>query len=492
MARLLCDVRGTYRQDFARAIESRSDNTISVALTAGDPVADIFGRGITTMKRDRQHERLHGGLMADGKATGANAALLASPEFHDMAMMSIDHFHRMSPTYRYNAHNLVNLQDYLDYYYILTDVIARRLIEEEITHVVFFMAPHLGYDTVLYQVAKSLGLKTLVMNQQSVFADRYFSSGSIEDYGTFDVAGTASTPVPLEKGKLPDLFFMDAKWQEPGKTGRISTRAILQCLAHIARHDPAKLLRPKYLKDMFERVSKIYGSLPDWRDPFADFFHTNALAYFEHLAEYERGDVDLDRPFVYVPLHNQPEMSASTLGGRYRDQVLMIEAVSRSVPDDWTIYIKENPRQGAYARGPLYFHRLERLPNVRLVPSYASSQALVAKAKVVATVVGTAGWEGLLSGIPTVTFGAAWYQSMPGVTAFAEGMDFEQIASKPPDHAALESAYGALIARSHEGLIDQLFFDKVPEFDKAANCKKVADTVIGLINGDISTTFGKL
>ena len=492
MVRLLCDVRGQYRLDIVAEIEARSGGAVTVALTTGDRAADIFARGVTTMKRDRRHEKLHAGLMKDRFYTGANAALLASPGFHEMVTMAIDHFQRMSGTHRYDAHKLVSLQDYLDYYYILTDVMAHRMIEENITHVVFFMVPHLGYDTVLYQVAHSLGIKTLVLNQQSVFSDRFFSSDTIENYGCFDIRSSQSSPVTLERGNLPDLFFMDSKWQNPGPTGRMTWGAVLQFLKYVALKEPRKLTNPGYLFDILARIGKIYGSLPEWRDPFAHFFHTNALGYFEHLSGYEQGEVDMDVPFVYVPLHNQPEMTASTLGGRFCDQMLMIEAVARSVPDNWLIYVKENPRQGAYARGPLYFHRLARLSNVRLVPSWTSSHALIAKAKVIATVAGTAGWEGLLSGVPSVTFGGAWYRSFPGSTPFCEGLDFEKISASGVQHIDLEAAFGKLIARSHEGLIDSLFFDKVQDFNPISNRKLVADTVIKLVTGQCPTTFGSL
>ena len=492
MARLLCDARGKYRKDFLTEVERLSGGSVSVVLHAGDRGSDIFGGTIMTMKRDWRHERLRSHILDDGDFTGASMALISSPEFHEMATMAVDHFHRMSPVYRYKAHNLNNLQDYLDYYYILTDVIARKLIEEDITHVVFFMVPHLGYDTVLYQVARALGLKTLVMNQQSLFNDRYFSSTSIEEYGIFDPSDSAGTPIPLKKGEMPDLFFMDSTWQEPGEKGEISAKALMRFFTYVARHEPSKLFNLGYLLSNLRRIKNIYGSLPDWRDPFADFFHKSSLAYFEHLSEYESGDVDLTQNYVYIPLHNQPEMSASSLGWRYRDQMLMIEAVARSLPEGWRVYVKENPRQGAYARGPFFFHRLSRIPQAKWVPSSTSSHALVANAKAVATVAGTAGWEGLLSGVPAVTFGGAWYRSLPGVTQFVEGIDFEEIAGREVKHAALEAAYGSLISRSHEGIIDSLFFDKVKDLDMEENATKVANVVIGLVRGEIPTTFGAL
>jgi hypothetical protein len=492
MPRLLCDARGPFRDSFLKDIERLSQGEVSVALRAGERGADIFARSLTTMKRDGRHEKRQKPLLKDTQHVGANMALLAAPEFHEMATMAIDHFLRMSPTYRYNAHNLKNLQDYLDYYYILTDVIAQKLLSEQITHVVFFMVPHLGYDTVLYQVARSLGLKTVILNQQALFNQQYFSSSSIEEYGIFDPSVSTAAPIALERGKMPDLFYMQGAWQQAGKTGKLTLRAMAQFLEYVARHEPGKLLSPAYLWLNLQRMQKIYASLPDWRDPFADFFHTNALAYFEHLAEYERGAVDLDQKYVYVPLHNQPEMSASSLGGRYRDQVLMIEAVARSIPADWKIYVKENPRQGAFARGPFYFHRLSRIAQVTLVPSYTSSQALVARAQAVATVAGTAGWEGLLSGVPAVTFGGAWYRSLPGAVPFVEGMDISEIAQKGVSHPQLEASYGALMDRAHEGVIDSLFLDKVENLDRVKNSETVAQTVIELVLGQRQTTFGAL
>ncbi len=492
VAKLLCDVRGKYRLDFLREIEEQSGGEIQVSLIVGDRGADLFSRPINTMKRDWRHERLRKHHMQDTVHQSANLDLVSSNEFHDMATMAIDHFQRVSKNYNYNSHNLDNLQDYLDYYYILTNVIAQRMIDEDITHVVFFMTPHLGYDTVLYQVAKSLGIKTLVMNQQSLFNDRFFSSGSIDDYGIFDPSQSEAPAIALEQGKLPDLFFMKDDWQKPGATGKLNAKAVGSFLKYVVRREPSLLLKPHHLHKLLKRVSNVYGSLPEWRDPFANYFHKNALAYYEHLAEFDRGSVDYDQKYVYVPLHNQPEMSASTLGGRYRDQLLMIEAIARSVPDDWKVYVKENPRQGVFARGPFFFHRLSRIPNVEMLPSFADSAALVANAQIVGTVAGTAGWEGLLSGVPAVVFGGAWYRSLPGVTPYQEGLDFEKIAAAGVDHTALEKAYGALVDRSHKGAIDGLFFDKIEGFNSADNAACVAKSVIGLIRGDVPTTYGTL
>ena len=39
--------------------------------------------------------------------------------------------------------------------------------------------------------------------------------------------------------------------------------------------------------------------------------------------------------------NNQPEMSTSALGGKFRDQALLIEALARDLPQDWKIFVKK-------------------------------------------------------------------------------------------------------------------------------------------------------
>ena len=53
----------------------------------------------------------------------------------------------------------------------------------------------------------------------------------------------------------------------------------------------------------------------------------------------------LNKKFIYVPLHLQPELSTSPLGDIFVDQILMIETLSASLPPGWIIYVREHPLQ---------------------------------------------------------------------------------------------------------------------------------------------------
>lgn len=483
--RLVVDGRGSLRRQILDRLVADAGGRIQVALHFGDRDADFHA---PSLQRLEVRNGRKGHLMARHLARGAELPLLASPDYYKMLETAVEQLHRNSSAYRYRSHNLQNLQDYLDYYHILADAYAQEIEETGATHALFMNMPHLGYDIVLFQVAQALGLKTLIVSQ-TFFADSFFSMETFEDFGCLAPEGIAGTPIPIEKGSAPDLFFMEDRWQQEGPRGRLTAGAVASFFKYVALKQPGMLLRPGQMMATLRRMAEAYRGLPDWRDPFAKFFHVNELAYFEHLAQYEGKPVDLNAKFVYVALHNQPEMSTQTLGGLFRDQVLAIEALARVLPEGWRIYVKENPRQGAYARGPMYFHRLSRIRGVQLVPSNTSTHELSSRAQVTASIAGTAGWESLRKGKPCIVFGGAWYRSFPGVFPWHDGMDLEQIAAFRFPHDAIEQAAGTLAARCHPGIIEMLYRDRAPDYDPAANVERVSRTIDDLLHGRAPLTF---
>jgi hypothetical protein len=483
--RLVVDGRGPMRRRILDQLVAQSGGRVEVALHLGDRDADFHA---ACLQRMEVRNGTKGHLLRDHRGIGADPQLLASPDFRNMAATAIDQMHRGSQFYNYRAHNLVNLQDYLDYYHIVTQALADQIATSGATHALFMNMPHLGYDTMLYQVARSMGLKTVVLCQ-TTYSDRYFSMERIEDMGVFDPDATNAPSLPITKGEQPDLFYMDDRWQKEGPRGKINARAVLNYVKHLALRDRKSFLRPDSMIADLSRVSRIYGALPDWRDPFAKFFHRNELPYYEMLAQCEGQKVDYETPFVYIPLHNQPEMSTSALGGVFRDQALVIETVARHLPEGWKIYVKENPRQNAFARGPLFWHRLLRLPDVQILPSHAPTHELTSRARLTATVAGTAGWEALIKGRPVMVFGGGWWKSFPGVTWFHEGVDLEAVSRTTFPHERLEHAAGQLISRCHDGVIELLYRKMKSSLDEAANAATAAKGILDLLEGRVPFTF---
>jgi len=483
--RLVVDGRSAHRREMiARTIE-KSNGAVELAFYVGDVNADFNGPEINRM---RPTQDSFGDAIASLKARGLDLPLVTSENYQQMVLVAIDQLQRTDRTYRYRAHNLRNLQDYLDYYHILVSLYCSKLRDSGATHVLFMNVPHVGYDTILYQVATALGLKTIIL-YQTLFPNQFFSMSRVGDLGLLDTSGIEAAPMPIEKGSSPDLFYMDARWQEKAPRGRISAAAIGRFFKFVVLRDPLKLLNFPYMRRTLGRIAAIYKKLPDWRDPFARFFHDNELAYFEHLAEYETDDVALTADFIYVPLQKQPELSTSALGGIWRDQILMIEALARDLPAGWKIYVKENPKQTSYARGPMFFHRLKRIDSVVFLPSHANTHALSTAAKFTACVTSNAGWESIRKGKAALIFGAAWYRSLPGIVRWRQGLDFNAIAEMRFDHADLEKAAGALLSRAHDGVLETVYTKIVKDYDLEPNTEHVSDLLLGLISGRVPLTF---
>lgn len=125
-------------------------------------------------------------------------------------------------------------------------------------------------------------------------------------------------------------------------------------------------------------------------------------------------------PFVFVPLHFQPEMTTNPMGGIFTQQLLMINIISHSIPSDWEILIKEHPAQfrvspgvnltlGHPARNDQYYRILSEIPKVRLLPLNIDQFEMIDHCQVVATVTGTVGWEAIARKKTALVFGDAWY-----------------------------------------------------------------------------------
>jgi len=131
--------------------------------------------------------------------------------------------------------------------------------------------------------------------------------------------------------------------------------------------------------------------------------------------------VDFKRPYVYFALGYQPECQSSPLAGYFYNQLWIAKILSLSLPSGWIVYVKENPVQlsprlyGEASRAPDYYAQLDKIDNIRLVPTTTSTIDLIDCSQCTATATGTVGLESVLRGKPVLTFGNSWYRGCEGV-----------------------------------------------------------------------------
>jgi len=302
--------------------------------------------------------------------------------------------------------------------------------------------PHVHYDYLAYALCRLRGVRTVMFENGSIpgllLPVRRFEDGFPEvasayrrlrdgDDGTSEVALGAKTAEYLASAR--GGYVVPHHW------------------APFRSDEAPSSLDPKEPGRLRRMLSRFAGRRPSPQPvpgarPISGFYHGRFVAAGEATADedarhaswvrermrelrrtYDRvaTPVDLSASYVYLPLHVQPERSTSPNGGIYDHTELLIETVARSLPPGWLLYVKEHPSQlapwqtGERGRRLADYARFSAIPGVRLVPFDTKPFDLIDRARAVATVTGTSGWEAIARGVPVLCFGIAWYQGCDGV-----------------------------------------------------------------------------
>lgn len=148
--------------------------------------------------------------------------------------------------------------------------------------------------------------------------------------------------------------------------------------------------------------------------------------------------VNLSKKYIYFPLHYQPEETTCPTGGVFSNQLLVIDQLLYSTPDDVLIYVKEHRSQfngafdGNLGREPSHYSFLSKNSRVKLVPMDVDQFALIDNSQMVASVSGTVGYEAYCRGIKAMMFGRTWLNGLTNVQVFTDSMALRSFYEAPP------------------------------------------------------------
>lgn len=114
-------------------------------------------------------------------------------------------------------------------------------------------------------------------------------------------------------------------------------------------------------------------------------------------------------PYIYFPLHVDPEASTMLLAPDFTNQMSVIEAISKAMPPSMQLLVKEHPNMNG-RRPPRFYDAIAALPNVRLIDPAITGRDALYHAKITVTITGTSGWEAVLLGKPGVILGDAHFR----------------------------------------------------------------------------------
>lgn len=376
--------------------------------------------------------------------------------------------------------------------------------------VIFASSPHVVYDYILYILCGLKGIKTIafaITIEGLFFPIEKFEdihkplielyreslsnksqaqlrlSPALDDYFQ-KVSGTYAEGAPFYYKK----FIESIQPQKPLPYIKRKIRAVFKYMRFFFMQAPAHYIKQKGQR--FEDSKMSYLKFI-WICKFqANKKKRKLETCYNKLAE----NVSLDKPYIYVGLHYQPECSTSPNGGIFVNQLLMIEMLSMVMPKGWYIYVKEHIFQfrpeslGERSRNEDFYHDLTLLPNVKLVPISVSSFDLIDHSNAVATVTGTVGWEALIREKPTLVFGYSWYRGCEGVfytptLELCKEAVMKIQAGYRVDRQRVRLFLYALELTSFRGYVDSSY-EKIAGVSSKENAITLARAILSLYKGD--------
>jgi hypothetical protein len=135
------------------------------------------------------------------------------------------------------------------------------------------------------------------------------------------------------------------------------------------------------------------------------------------LNRFTEKNPDLNSKFIYFPLAHEPERTLLISTPHYTNQLEVISQIAKSIPIDYTLYVKEHYSMKNEAwRNQTFYKQILDLPNVLLIHPLADSKELMKKCSMVITINGTTALEAGFYGKPSVVFGDTSFTYLPFIT----------------------------------------------------------------------------
>ncbi len=313
--------------------------------------------------------------------------------------------------------------------------------KEGIEGVYFPCTPHTTWELVLLQTCKYLDIPAYYLahtaiNNRSLLRDGYgalpivpenYLSGKNaaeilasldpelrrdfeEDSIVTNVIKAENDSFNKQENLNASVAILDDKKPKENLTLQQQTRH----LAATAYHAAQSLWQRKFFLPM---AMDNHSNMLLWQ--LARFRHRIAAAKLKRFYSDHARPIDLTKPYVYFPLHLQPELTTQPEAGVFEDHLLVLETIIKALPNGWRVYVKENPRQYDVTINEVSAENFRTIrdmkdllatsKNVSLVPQSIKSAELIEKAKAVVVLTGTAGWEALTSGKPCISLAYPWY-----------------------------------------------------------------------------------
>lgn len=313
---------------------------------------------------------------------------------------------------------------------------ALTILKDRPDFVLFAESPHSAFTYTLLEATRALGIDVIRGNSNPVAPTIYFDRND----------QLLPCPVDTRPQWLVDMF---EQWfaRQDGDYKTATPPYMTQ---------QRNRFRWQRAKNFNKGLSRMLKWLRGWRHPEPPFIEldrielrrkADASAGYYFARAFDGADTRLreiyesyssrdwrngQRPFVYLPMHYQPEMTSNPDGLEYYDQQNLILSLRARLPAEVDLVIREHPSQfylfdlslGFRSRN---YYRALQAEGVQFSSLDENPFELIDRCAELVTLTGTAGLEACLRNKPVSYIGRAWYRGCPSMRDLTGGLP-EQIA----------------------------------------------------------------
>lgn len=333
---------------------------------------------------------------------------------------------------RYSEYPITEYEDAKYRYYCFLRYWKDFIDANKIGAIFFDETPHNLCKYVLYGLAITLKIKTLMITPTGI-RGQYAYGNTVETIGS--AIGNAFTNNTIDYEKV-ELSGVVKQYYEDSLQNKNEASA-----------DPKS--KEKWARTVYEITYKRY----DASVPLLDYWYHNmrllaasilkrrGLSYYndnkynaddlkflkqvkvakQHdlcsLIDYQKmaKQPDFQQQYVYFPLQQNPELTLMPLSGEFAEQYTSIQLLAK-ILEPWGIYVYVKEYYIQKYRENNFWKAIKGINNVVLIDSDVSSRILIDNSIAVASQTGTVLLEGVFANKPALAFGdGVYWKGMPGI-----------------------------------------------------------------------------
>ena len=151
----------------------------------------------------------------------------------------------------------------------------------------------------------------------------------------------------------------------------------------------------------------------------------------KYMTNHALRKIDDTIPFIYYPLHSEPERALSVTAPFFTNQIEVITHIAKSIPMGFKLLVKDHPTMGLKGGRTIEFYEsIMSLPNVEILhPSFPRDEVL-RKCSIVITVTGTSALEGAFFDKASIIMGDTPFEKISCVHKLEKINDLPKMIKK--------------------------------------------------------------